>query len=767
MPRRRAFVVAIENYAHMNEALATTLGGTHQAAADFIAWLINEQGLAAADIYHCTEDATITTRTAGADRDDIVGELVRLKTAGKDQTDELYFLFCGHGFCYSDVDGARLADVLLAANYRDRATSGNACLKIDEIQKWLRICMGPGDHFCFVDACRNYTTERDIHVGTLGLTYDNSRLGIPTVYTLYSTVEGQLATVNSGFMDVLLAGLNGTGRAKVWRGANMAVLFRSVKEYVDANLMGQPVDERKEGSRDGVIREIAPPPQYTCKVVVQNAAPTDNFAVAVATMRNQTVGNVTFSGTTGSFSQIPDDYNLDVTTPNFTVDPIDPLPADLYSDRTVRFVKRSPLFSNIVRGGPRPTGSSGAPVTIHAPYNASVRVRNLDHGGDEGNGSGTFTQMLSRGRYVLETVDERGIAVQRRSVDVAGTDAMEFDLSELQWSPLRDSLLSGIPGNHVHGAVDFSESLGPTPDQGLDLWIALIGASRIVGGPGDFSKLGPLPLTSFDNAPPGSSPIYLLAGFDEPPANIVVGVSDGPYATPVHLAPHPQFPGLFEWLARDTRPGYHLVSLKVDDLATTTIGACALPDRATLIVVSKAEQKPLRVQQFILPINHLAFALPDQVQRFFVDTPLKSVRRAVEIQRQFAESKELSPIELNELLDMKWFEPISALLAAYELTRRGMLESMPEVCGNLRTYFPEVADTEAIAKIAGLPWVMPAHPPLLLDGFLALDMLSGNAPLPSESIDFRGPWTAWKDAIELRAELALAGAIATSHGNAG
>ena len=181
-------------------------------------------------------------------------------------------------------------------------------------------------------------------------------------------------------------------------------------------------------------------------------------------------------------------------------------------------------------------------------------------------------------------------------------------------------------------------------------------------------------------------------------------------------------------------------------------------------MVSRAAQQATRVQQFILPIKHLASALPEQVQRFFVDTPLKSVRRAVEIQRQFAESKELSaimtPLELDELLYMKWFEPISALLAAYELTRRGMLASMPMVCGNLRAYFPEVADTEAIAKMAGLPWDMPAHPPLLLDGFLALNMMSGDLPLPSEAIDFRGPWTVWKDAIDLDAEFALAGAFA-------
>lgn len=751
MPRRRAFILAIENYNYMKESLASTLPGTHQAAADFRDWLINEQGLAASDIYHCTEDGAIATRTAGANRDDIVDELVRLKNDGKDQTEELYFFYSGHGFCYKDIDGARLADVLLPANYRDRATSGNACLKIDEMQKWLRLCMGPTDHFYFIDACRNDINEKDIKVGTLGLTYDRSKLGIPTVYTLYSTVEGASATVNSGFIGVLLAGLKGKGRAKEWRGDSMAVLFRTVKDYVESNLTGQPVDERKEGSREGIIREIKPPPIFKCQIDVQNAAPSDSFTVAVRTERNQPVTSMTFTGTTGSFHQTPDDYNLSVTTPNFIVDPIDPLPADLYDHRTVHFVKRSPLFGGGAGGGgamPAVSGE-GVAVTIHAPNGAKIILRNLDRG-EELDGTATFTKTLARGRYLLKTVDSRGMTVQKQMIDVRGPNAMEVDLSRFEWSPLRDALLSDIHGAHARGAVDLSETLGPTPDQGLDLWLALIGASRIIGGPDDYSKLGPLPLTSFVGTPRNGSPIYLLAGFDEPPKRVAVAFSEGREAKLIDLAPHPHFPGLFESVRRDTGPGYHLVSLKVDEKATMTVGTCTLPNRATLITMSTDARSALRLQQFILPIQHLVSHLPNRVRPFFTDTPLKGVRRMVEIQRQFAESRDLAAIldrrELEDLLYMKWFEPIIALLAAYELARRGETDSLPIVVRNLREHFTELPDTEALAMMAGLDWHMPMHPPLVLDGMLAINMPLERLPLAPDMLDFRGPWSAWTGA---------------------
>jgi hypothetical protein len=90
------------------------------------------------------------------------------------------------------------------------------------------------------------------------------------------------------------------------------------------------------------------------------------------------------------------------------------------------------------------------------------------------------------------------------------------------------------------------------------------------------------------------------------------------------------------------------------------------------------------------------------------------------------------------------FEPIAALLAAYELIRRGRREHLQETVRNLREFFGQLPDVEALARMADMDWRMPSRPPLLLDGFLALNLPADKLPMPNEALDFRGPWTLWQ-----------------------
>ena len=139
--------------------------------------------------------------------------------------------------------------------------------------------------------------------------------------------------------------------------------------------------------------------------------------------------------------------------------------------------------------------------------------------------------------------------VAQQEFRVEPGDWQEVDLRRFVQSALRDALLARLP--HGGGAVEFSETLGgPTPDQGLDLWLALVGAARILqGAQDDFSKLGPLPLASFFDVPAQGAPVYVLAGFDEPPERVVLTL-DG---TPEWIAPHPELPGLFGRSRRQSR----------------------------------------------------------------------------------------------------------------------------------------------------------------------------------------------------------------------
>jgi hypothetical protein len=330
---------------------------------------------------------------------------------------------------------------------------------------------------------------------------------------------------------------------------------------------------------------------------------------------------------------------------------------------------------------------------------------------------------------------------------VAARESATLDLATFERSPLRDALLSQITGAHERGAVDFSETIGLAPDQGLDFWLGIVGAARILLSPeDDFSKLGPLPLATFDQEPVGASPLYLLAGFEQPFTRLAVAVADDGRGDPAPCPSHPTFPGLFELPLRSVRPGNHLLTLQIDMEAALTIPVCTLANRATLVTASRDPSRTLVIQQFVLPIPHLAFQLP-YVQRLTWERPLPVVRRLVELQRQFAESRKLSEVlreeELMNLLYVKWFEPVSCLLAAYELARRGASDELKIAVSNLRQHFAEMPDTEAIAKRAGLEWTMPASPPLVLDGLLELELMDGGLPLDAEELDYRGPWTAW------------------------
>ena len=239
MPRR-GLIIAIEHYANLEEGLAGNLDGTHQSALDFRRWLIEEHGVAPGDIVFCAEDPALPERTAGATKPELEDELDRLRAAGFNQTEQLYCYIAGHGFTYEDGDNQRIADVLLLQDYRRRTVSGNACVRLDELRTWLMGALGPGDHYYFVDCCRNRVGTAEISVGQLGLSRVTGSSGAPKTYTLYSTIDGSVAAVESGFSRELIDGLNGTGRAKEWRedDAAMQVRFDPLSDYVRRHLGG-------------------------------------------------------------------------------------------------------------------------------------------------------------------------------------------------------------------------------------------------------------------------------------------------------------------------------------------------------------------------------------------------------------------------------------------------------------------------------------------------------------------------------------------------
>jgi hypothetical protein len=60
---------------------------------------------------------------------------------------------------------------------------------------------------------------------------------------------------------------------------------------------------------------------------------------------------------------------------------------------------------------------------------------------------------------------------------------------------VRASILRHVFGVQFSDLVNFSESLGPIANQNLSLWLAVLGASRIIGIADEFSKRQILPLS--------------------------------------------------------------------------------------------------------------------------------------------------------------------------------------------------------------------------------------------------------------------------------
>jgi hypothetical protein len=115
-----------------------------------------------------------------------------------------------------------------------------------------------------------------------------------------------------------------------------------------------------------------------------------------------------------------------------------------------------------------------------------------------------------------------------------------------------------------------------------------------------------------------------------------------------------------------------------------------------------------------------------------------------------------------ELLYSKWLDPVMALIACYELIRRGAAEQhrdlMDTVLRNMRQYFPGFADTAVIAGLLNQAADRPGRAPLLMDGVLMLED-RGILPLPDRQLDYGSIWTSWRDALSLRrAELVAGGA---------
>jgi len=747
----RALIIAVEKYDEARSGLtAKKLPGTLAAAKRFRAWLEAKwtaEGVTGA-IEFCSTPKQPGGR--GAASDDIIEALAKIEQEGRDQTENLYVYFSGHGFRVRG-ETLKLADVLVAADFKDVQRSAAACFKLDALVDGLRGSLGFGCHFYFIDACRN---EVENAIGSNIMPFAGRGNAEPSVFVLQSTVAGAPALVAGPFATKLVDGLGGAGTAKVWDppGSDaMQVRFDTLRVFLK-NALGttQPISQSTSGEigeSEAVLATIRPIPK-------------SKLTIALRTTLTPIKGTATITAATGvSSSHAIASASTTITLPAHhhtvalaidgaaDVSPASAV-ADLRDDLQLEFDAIQPGETV----GVGITGGGGTTRVEVAP-GAEVRLRHIGTGTTETFRSST-NATLAPGDYETTVRTSDGQILGRRQVEV-GPGRPAVAPTRWQGSLPHETIAGFFP--QQSGSVDFSESLGgPIADPDLGLWLAILGAGRIVGSGGMYRKIRPLPLQEFSGEPAGASPIYVLAGFDDraTPLSASLGRARARRTWTVAEEP-PGMPGIKQAVLRP-QPGQCFVTFQLGNQPAYTLASFASPNRCTLIVVTTDEDGQPRVAQYLLPFSHLEQHLAVEVQtslkyRRQERTPLRDVQLLTQLYRAFRKRRnigmEFSAKQLDDLLYAKWLEPIGASLAAYELIRRGKTTLIPTAAANMKQYFAELPDTSAIARFAGESAQQPNGVPLFLDGVRAFGSDRGWLPFDPGLLDYIGPWTAWRGAV--------------------
>lgn len=782
----RALIIAIEAYEAVRSGnLARRLPGTLQAGLDFREWLIGKwkdekRPAAETELLFLSEPVQPFGRRAT--RADILQSLLGLKASGQNATEELFFFFSGHG-CLFVAKPDEPADVVISSDFESEALSGHCCFKLDEIVAWLRAHLGPGRHYHFVDACRNKLDSSQLQVGSQ-LPWDPQTTAEASTFVLQSTVRGATAVVGGPFAATLLAGLKGTGAAKGWDDSvsdAMFVRYDLLRRYVKDKLTNQQrIASRADGpngdgEHEAILAKVSPIPLSSCTVKVVGASAADHGEISIKRRRSGAPEVRPLSPPDMTLPLEPDPYWISVQLQGAAVDPVGPVQADMYEDRTVVFRKLSavPSGRGLRPSPPRPpSGEAGeesmaageggeesmaagearaeALVDVVVPPGGEFMLRNVRTGEEQIMRASQRVTLLPSS-YLATLRGSNGELLKRAEVELAAGQAVSLDLAaEWQTSTPHHSIASRLPQDR-HG-VDFSESLdGAIGDADLDLWLALLGAGRIIGSQGDYSKISQFPLHNFSDERPGASPVYVLAGFEDPATPLSVAVSDGPAVEWRNATEPSAMPGI--WEAYESTPtGQHLLSVRIGEDPPYTVATATLPNRATLVTLTLEEDGRPRITQFVLPLGHLIDQLPvEVVQRIQGRNQLKDVRFLAQASRAFRKRRDLSKAfhsyELMELLYAKWLDPIGCALAAYEFIRRGRAHEIDIAVENLQRYFPELPDTWALARLSGEPNVRRRGVPLFLDGLRAFPEDIDSLPLAAGHLDYTSTWSAWRAAV--------------------
>ncbi|MGY3404150.1 hypothetical protein ACVWZV_000263 [Bradyrhizobium sp. GM5.1] len=309
----------------------------------------------------------------------------------------------------------------------------------------------------------------------------------------------------------------------------------------------------------------------------------------------------------------------------------------VYDD--VKIALRPPVGSQPGARG----GAFDSPLSnIVVPTDGSIELR--DAAGLTNEFRKATHARIPRGRYAAILRDGDSRIVNRFDVEIGNTGKVIGGVADWAGSLPLDSIAKRFPTTD-HG-VWFSESLGgPIVDPDLDLWLAIIGAGKILGSAPniDYSKLKELPLKEFTGRKVGSTAVYVLGGFDDVSARLDVGLSRRAKDVAWAMAAEPSGMGGVRECLIEAEPGELLLSFRVDGIAAYTVASFAAENRVTFVTLSRETDGNPRISQYLLPVGALLDHLDPKVGALLRGrNQLYDIKRVALAERAFRKRQELS-----------------------------------------------------------------------------------------------------------------------------
>ena len=246
------------------------------------------------------------------------------------------------------------------------------------------------------------------------------------------------------------------------------------------------------------------------------------------------------------------------------------------------------------------------------------------------------------------------------------------------------------------------------------LWLAYLGAAHLLRDPGTYNKLAKIPLVPFDDLQEGQSGFLVLSTVEGETPLVALSQGEGVHWAAMQRVQ--EIPTLYQARLPGSN-GTALFSIKFADLTPISYATCTLPNRVTLLIVSRDADGPIAVQQFVLVPAGLQAYLPPELQwKLLPVSPLKVVQLISLAQQRFADRKSVAPRILEKdqpvtpmreiwrtLLDAKWTDPILAIVALYDIVRHGAAKASPynieSVLRNLDLYFSSIPDVAVLHRL--------------------------------------------------------------------